>query len=193
MNTWQNQLADARTGLRRAIHGSALQLIAERGMPNVTMSAVARAAGVSRQTLYNHYANLEAIVVDAAETEIGLANEALASLARSAPNASTALDLYVRRTLSAATGSETNMTGAGMSPEAEAKVIAILEPVHQHLVGILRRGVDEREFRDDLDPESVSEVLFHMIGSGRGLIHMGREPDHVISTIADLIQRSVAR
>ncbi len=191
VNTWQEQLADARIGLRQAIRDAAIHLIAERGMPNVSMSAVAEAAGVSRQTLYNHYSDLEAIVLDAARSEIEMAGGILTGLITDAPDAPTALDIYVRGTLATPTDQEVTVSGAGMSPDAEDQVFEMLEPIHLHLRAILERGVEEGSFRSDLDPEDVSEILFHMIGSGRRLIHMGRDPEHVTATITRLIVRAV--
>lgn len=193
MSTWQQQLADARTGLRNAIRDAAIRLIAEKGMPNVSMSAVAQAAGVSRQTLYNHYTDIEAIVLDAAGTEIGKASGIIGKVISESPDAQSALDTYVRGTLAAPSYQETTLSGAGLSPDAEGQILEMLEPVHLHLRAILERGVAEGSFRGDLDPADVSEILFHMIGSGRRLIHMGRDPDHVVDTIAGLILRAVQR
>ncbi|MGD2044352.1 MAG: TetR/AcrR family transcriptional regulator, partial [Acidimicrobiia bacterium] len=87
MNTWQEQLADARIGLRHAIQDAAVRLVGELGMPNVSMSAVAEKAGVSRQTLYNHYSDLESIVLDAARSEIDVARGIIADVVESAPDA----------------------------------------------------------------------------------------------------------
>jgi AcrR family transcriptional regulator len=156
------------------------------------MSAVAEKAGVSRQTLYNHYSDLESIVLDAARSEIDVARGIIADVVESAPDAATALDIYVRGTLSSPTHNEIVISGAGMSPGGESEVFEMLEPIHQNLREILRRGVEDGSFREDIVPEDVSEVLFHMIGSGRRLIHMGRDPEEVATTIAGLIGRSVA-
>jgi AcrR family transcriptional regulator len=191
VSTWQHQLADARTGLRKAIRDAAIRLIAEKGMPNVYMSAVAEAAAVSRQTLYNHYPDLEAIVLDAAGTEIGRASGIIGEVISQAPNASAALDTYIRGTLATPSYQELTLSGAGMSPDAERQVLEMLEPVHLHLRAILERGVKEGSFRADLDSADVSEIVFHMIGSGRRLIHMGRDADHVVGTITGLILRAV--
>ena len=192
MNTWQEQLADARIGLRHAIQEAAVRLVAELGMPNVSMSSVAEKAGVSRQTLYNHYPDLESIVLDAARTEIELAGGIISDVVESAPDAATALGIYVRGTLSSPTRNEIVISGAGMSPENETEIFEMLEPIHQNLRTILEKGRQDGSFRDDLVPEDVSEVLFHMIGSGRRLIHMGRDPEQVAETIAGLVLRSVA-
>ncbi|MGH1493116.1 MAG: TetR/AcrR family transcriptional regulator, partial [Acidimicrobiales bacterium] len=48
----------------RIIH-AALLLIAETGLSQVTMIEIARSAGVARQTLYNHYPDIPAILSDA--------------------------------------------------------------------------------------------------------------------------------
>lgn len=191
MNTWQDQLADARVGLRHAIQEAALRLVSELGMPNVSMSAVAEAAGVSRQTLYNHYPDLEEIVLDAARREISTARGLIADAIEAAPDAGSALDIFVRGTLAGREDNEIVTTGSGMSPDGEEEVFAMLEPIHQQLQEILRRGVADGSFRSDIVPEDVSEVMFHMIGSGRRLIHMGRDPDHVADMVARLVLRSV--
>lgn len=192
MSTWQEQLSDARTGLRHAIQQAAIRLVGERGMPNVSMSAVAEAAAVSRQTLYNHYPDLEAIVLDAARSEISLAQGFIGHAVDAAPDTATALDTFVRGTLTGQGESEVVISGSGMSPGGEGEVFEMLEPIHQQLRGILQRGVDDGSFRRDVVPEDVSEVMFHMIGSGRRLLHMGRDPDQVAQTIATLVLRSVA-
>lgn len=191
MTTWQEQLADARSGLRTAIRDAAVRLIAERGMPNVSMSAVAEAAGVSRQTLYNHYSDLEAIVLDAARTDIGQAGGMIREFVADAPNALASLEIYIRGTLTSPGDREVSLSGGGMSPEAEEEVFDMLEPIHLYLRDVMRRGVEDGSFRSDLDPGDVSEVVFHMIGSGRRLIQRGREREHVVDTITDLITRAL--
>ncbi|MGD2061222.1 MAG: TetR/AcrR family transcriptional regulator [Acidimicrobiia bacterium] len=192
MNTWQEQLADARIGLRHAIQEAAIGLVAELGMPNVSMSAVAEAAGVSRQTLYNHYSDLESIVIDAARTEISAAEGVIAEAIENAPGGAAALEIFVRGTLSGQGDNDVVVSGSGMSPVGEGEVFEMLEPIHQQLRSILRRGIEDGSFRSDLDPDAVSEVMFHMIGSGRRLLHMGRDPQHVVDTVTTLILHSVA-
>ena len=159
-------------------------------MPNVSMSAVAEAAGVSRQTLYNHYPDLESIVLDAAKMQIDTAKTHIEAAIEAAPDAVTALDVFVRGTLAGPNGRV--VTGSGMSPDREGEVLDLLEPIHQDLRALLVRGVAEGSFRKDLVPEDVSEVMFHMIGAGRRLIAMGRDPQSVTETVGTLIQRSVA-
>ena len=44
---------------------AALSLIAQQGLGGVTMSGIADTAGVARQTLYNHYPDIDSIVAEA--------------------------------------------------------------------------------------------------------------------------------
>jgi hypothetical protein len=79
-----------------------------------------------------------------------------------------------------------------MSPKAETEVLQMLEPIHLHLRSILQRGVADGTFRADLDPEATSEVIFHMIGSGRRLIHLDRDPEQVVEAVTTLLRHAVA-
>ena len=49
--------------LRRALLDAALQLVAERGIPDFTLREVARQAGVSHNAPYNHFADKAELVV----------------------------------------------------------------------------------------------------------------------------------
>jgi AcrR family transcriptional regulator len=50
---------------KQRIIEATLALIGERGLNDVTMIDVARTAGLARQTLYNHYPDIDSIVADA--------------------------------------------------------------------------------------------------------------------------------
>lgn len=160
-------------------------------MPNVAMSAVAEEAGVSRQTVYNHYPDLESIVIDYARSEITSAEQIMGRFIEEAPDARAALETFVRGNLAGSRDDEVMVTGAGMSPDGETLVMGMLEPIHQQLRQILHRGVEDGSFRPDLEPEAVSEIMFHMIGSGRRLVHMGRDPGTVAEMMVALIVRGV--
>jgi AcrR family transcriptional regulator len=63
--------------LRRALLDAALQLVAERGIPDFTLREVARQAGVSHNAPYNHFA-------DKADLVVALTVEGLQKLERAA-------------------------------------------------------------------------------------------------------------
>lgn len=198
MSTWEQHLAEAREALRRSIQDAALRLIEGRGLPHTTMSAVAEAAGVSRQTLYNHYPDLESIMLDAARARIAQAAGMIESAMESAPDTRSALSVYIRGMLEGSEASDyAGMTG--MSREAEEQVMEMLGPLQDLLEKLLREGIDDGSFRPELDPADVAEIVadvaeivFHMIGSGRRLIQIGRDASRVAQITESLILRAVS-
>ena len=59
-----NPAPDQQSTDDRIIH-AALTLIAHEGLGAVTMRSIAESAGISRQTLYNHYPDIDSIVAGA--------------------------------------------------------------------------------------------------------------------------------
>jgi AcrR family transcriptional regulator len=189
---YEERRAESRAAIRAQIIGAAQALVVEHGMPNVSMSAVAKASGVSRQTLYNHFDDLEQIILAGVETSIDEAEAHMAATLSAAPDPMTALEWYVFGSVLAIAGDEMAMgAGGGMSPEAEARALEILDRFHTHLNRTLHDGVAAGMFRADLDPDACSEVLFHMIGSSRMLISHGRDPEAVAHQTASLILAAV--
>lgn len=189
---YQERRAESRMAIRSQIIVAARRLVSEHGMPHVSMSAVAKAAGVSRQTLYNHFDDLEQIILAGVETAIGEAESHIAAALVRAPDPATALDWYVHGSVMAIADDELTVGGGGgMSPEAEARALEMVQRFHTHLNRILHQGVEDGSFRPDLDPDASSEVLFHMIGATRMLIAHGRDPEEVAGQTAALIAAAV--
>jgi AcrR family transcriptional regulator len=60
---WADVLDEHRTRQRRQIMTVALELVAERGLAGVSMSALAQRAGISRATLYHYFPDLEQVLL----------------------------------------------------------------------------------------------------------------------------------
>ncbi|MGF1667124.1 MAG: TetR/AcrR family transcriptional regulator [Acidimicrobiia bacterium] len=188
----QERRAESRAAIRGQIVAAARALVVEHGMPNVSMSAVAKASGVSRQTLYNHFDDLEQIILAGVEGAIDEAEAHIAGALARAPDPATALEWYVHGSVVAVAGDELAAgAGGGMSLGAEARAMDLLERFHTHLKRIMVEGVADGSFRADLDPDHSSEVLFHMIGATRMLIAHGRDPEEVARQTARLVSAAV--
>ena len=74
-------------------------LIAEQGMSNVTISAVAERAGVSRQTVYNHFTDIDSIILAVHERHDVMAQTG--TLLRTAATAPEKIELLIRHTIGA--------------------------------------------------------------------------------------------
>ena len=172
------------------IMAAALALSAERGIAGVTMSAVARQAGVARQTLYNHFPDVESMVVAAYDLHhkqniagldqvLGVTNGATAKLAQ-----------FIRYQVAAvAHGHEGAVHESSLSPAAQQQVRALHGQISGMLEDILIDGVDTGVFRSDLDVDAAARFTLHLFGGASELVAGGRP----VAAVADAAQAMVLR
>jgi AcrR family transcriptional regulator len=60
---WSDTIEGHRRAVRTAAIEAAAELVGERGLAGVTMSAIAERAGVGRATLYKHFPDVEAVLL----------------------------------------------------------------------------------------------------------------------------------
>lgn len=156
---------------------AALGLVAEAGLGGVTMVGVAEAAGISRQTLYNHYSDVDGIVVAAIRRHNEISIQLLESSLRVVDDPSAKLEQLVRHAVSIGAHAH----GArGMEHALSTAARATLDDYHEALDGsirsILSDGRDAGVFRSDIDVDIDATIVRHMLD---GLAeHAARTPDH---------------
>ena len=140
---------------------AAVELADSRGYGALTMEALARSAGVSKQTIYRWWPSKAAVVLEAL-------NEAAAIGAPPPASGSVAGDvrLLLRRTAGAATERNTRilaglMAEAQLDPEFAASFRdGFLARRRAVLVEILRRGQARGEIAAGADPAFLAEVAY---------------------------------
>ncbi|NQV05353.1 TetR/AcrR family transcriptional regulator [bacterium] len=149
------------------IVSAALRLIGERGMAGATMSSVAEEAGVSRQTVYNHFPDVDAMVVAAVTRHEGETAAHIAQVMKSASDPTTRLELMIRHGLAVA-GHQGTLSLAGISPEAKAELDRHRIDHVEAIAGVLGDGMVTGVFRDDLDIMATAELVQRLIVGGTG-------------------------
>ena len=149
----------------RIVHAT-LTLISERGFGGVTMSLVAEAAGVARQTLYNHYGDVDSIVAGAIDRHnqesIDLLNAALGV----AESPTDKIEQMVRHFVMVGTHAHDAIElGSGLSPHVRATLDSYNEAVEGHVRSILEDGQAIGDFRSDLVPE-IDTILTRSLLDG---------------------------
>ncbi len=155
---------------------STLTLIHEHGLTAVTMSAVAAAAGVARQTLYNHFPDVDSIVVAAitahADDDSALLRATLGTFGSSAEKLA---HLVRHTTLSAAEHGPALGSLAGVSPRVREAVVQ-QEGHRMDLVrGLLAEGRRTGEFRKSLSPHDAALVAAMLDRAGSLVTEQPRE------------------
>ncbi len=145
----------------RILH-AAIALMAERGIAGITMSAVASAADVARQTLYNHYGDVESIIYAATASHQEQGFEQLLAILETIDSPSGRLEHLVRHSASLATHGRPSIRGA-----FSGEVQQLIEKHNAAMLGlvadILRDGIDREGFRPDLDIDNDTLLLLRAI------------------------------
>lgn len=165
----------------RQLTASALELFLERGFAATRMEDVARRAGVSKGAIYLYFPNKEALFKAVVfEGVVARVEEAEAAAAAHTGSARDIIDALMHGVLLEFWGSPSSgipkliIAEAGAFPElARDYFQSVSLRTRELLEGILRRGVDEGEFRD-MDVHNTARailaalehqpVLYHSLG-----------------------------
>ena len=157
--------ADSMSANDRIVHAT-LTLINEQGLGALTMSRVADAAGVARQTLYNHYDDIDSIVATAIDRHNRESIDLLETALQMAESPTGKIEQMVRHFVMV--GSHARHTfdfGAGLSEDARGILETYNDAVEQHVRGILEDGRRSGDFRPNITPE-IDTVLIRALLEG---------------------------
>jgi AcrR family transcriptional regulator len=158
---------DARDRIQEAAH----LLFAERGPDEVTMSEVARAAGVARATVFNHFGSKRALLESMAEGVLdlyhGLLEQGLAESDRSTP--STIRHLFVvmgygienERRFHRAVFREITKISLGL--EEDGPGVEARRRNHVALAKLLARGQARGEISKDQTPDALASAFASLV------------------------------
>lgn len=150
---------------RQRILNAALMLITERGLSGVTMTALAKAAGVSRQTLYNNFPDVESVVAEMVSQHNSEALQQLDASLHMCPTPSDKV-IYLARHFAALGGhGHASQIEHGLSAVAQSQLADYEEAVNGRIQATLEEGMRSGEFRGDLVPGTDS-VLLHFLFKG---------------------------
>ncbi|GAY08044.1 TetR/AcrR family transcriptional regulator [Pseudonocardia sp. N23] len=159
---------------RRALIDAALSLTGERGRHGLTVDAVAERAGVSRRTVFNHFATLDEIVLAACTEMLDVLVDGFVEAAAAAPPGQPGLAAVVDDVVRAVHATDlvgpmaclTHVVGARAGQDARVEVIveAAFGRCRRHLLGAV---ADRYPDVDPLDAELVLGCLL----SGVHVLH----------------------
>ena len=168
---------------RSRIVGAALELIAEQGMTGVTMKAVAGAAGISRQTLYNHYSDVDAIVAGSLEAHQQANLDELRTMLATIESPSGRLEHLVRH--AGAVGAHHHpmgVLGQALSAEARSLLVKYDDDFSAVIAEVLQAGIDAAAFRGSIDVARDARLVVRMLDAIAELA--AAEPDRLHEIVA---------
>jgi AcrR family transcriptional regulator len=156
---------------RDRIIEAALNLIADQGLSQVTMLEIARGAGVARQTLYNHYADIPSILTDAVTHHNTAAISQLEQALSVVGTPSDTIGQLIRHVAAMSTHSgHTLDSHLSLPVDLQQHLHGFDRALEQHIRRALADGVEEGEFRPDLSVETDSVLIRHALNGVSALV-----------------------
>jgi AcrR family transcriptional regulator len=137
------------------------------GLSGVSMSAIAEAAGVARQTLYNHFPDLDSIIGAVLEQHASEAITALEQALATAPTHPAKLQALIRHHVgSVSHGRDVGALAAGLGPKVQGQIGEHFEAYRKVIESVVEGGVADGAYRQDLDPVLVSIAIHRLLEAG---------------------------
>jgi AcrR family transcriptional regulator len=180
---------ESRSTTSARITTAAFALLAERGLTGVTMSAIATRAGVARQTLYNHFADVDSILAAGITQSHRGDLQALATMLATIPTAVGRLEHLVRHTtVTAAQHGTIPSLGEGLSPAVQETTRHYDEQIRQLIREALDEGRRAGEIPDTIDPDRDAVLFHHLL---RGCAELAAADPADVASIVDAATRLI--
>jgi AcrR family transcriptional regulator len=170
------------TSARERIIDATLTLVDKQGLAGVTMVAVAKAAGVARATLYNHYPDVPSVLADAASTHNQHAIDGLRQALAVVSTPPHGVEQLVRHIAAISRHGHTLGTPQEFPPELRDQLQTFHTELKRQILQLLSDGLATGDFRSDLDLDITATLLCHALGGVSELV--ATTPDRAAS-IAD--------
>ena len=165
-------------------------LVAERGLGGVTMTDVADRAGVARQTLYNHFSDVEQIIVAGIEQYAQTEFTHLVDLLEATGTPDAKMELLARYTVAQGShGHGVEDMRSALSPEARAHLDRHQSDFRTLVASIIASGMADGSFDDGLDSDHHAVLIQGLLLSASDLVADGGDP----ADIAAMVTASVLR
>ena len=168
---------------RDRIMRATFELVAEEGLGTVTMTAIADRADVARQTLYNHFTDVEQIVIAGIEEYNAIGFAHLTELLEATATTEAKLDLLVRHTVAATShGHAVADLRSALSAEARAHLDQHVTSFRSLIASIIAEGVAAGSLHESIDP-GVYAVLIEGLLLAAGDLAMEENDPAVAATV----------
>jgi AcrR family transcriptional regulator len=161
---WSDSLTSHKQRQRQHIVQAAARLIADRGAGDLTMSALARRASVSRATLYHYFPDVEGVIAAVVTEQAARFRSDLDRKLSGAVNSHERLTCYVLTVHQWAQRRARHPRGKRkLSSQMLAVVHEPLAELRELLAAILADGIANGTFASELDPALHAQLILNMI------------------------------
>lgn len=168
------------TPRERIVHAT-LGLVAEKGLDGVSMTEIAKAADVSRQTLYNHFPDVGSVVADAINQHDSATLRQLTSSLSVCPTPRDAVIQLVHHFATLGAQGHYYKLEHALSASAQQHLATYEEAIQDIIKNTLAEGLESGSFRADLDPGTDSGLIYALLNGVSQVV--AQDPDRVTDVV----------
>ena len=153
-----------RAAVRDATLDATAALVAEHGLPSVTMSRIAEETGIGRATLYKYFPDIDAILAAWHERQISGHLQQLAAIRDQAGSAGERLEAVLRAYALIQSGQHDHHGSelAALLHRGE-HVVRAQQQLHNFISDLLAEGAKAGDLRDDVAPSELASYCLHAL------------------------------
>ncbi|MFC0082259.1 TetR/AcrR family transcriptional regulator [Aciditerrimonas ferrireducens] len=191
---WASAVEAHRAAQRDVVLDAALELLRERGLAGLTMSALADRAGVSRATLYHYFPDVDHVLAAWVSREVERSVADVLATASAIEDPVERLRWVVGDQLARFASQEhrvsvEHLDSEAGSPVVRAAVASGLEPLRQLLATTLEEAAGRGQLALPTGPDLAVDLLLGLLGATRRHLVEGRlEPAEATQVIWDLLE-----
>lgn len=190
---WNETIEAHRAAVHDAILETTAALVAEHGLTSVTMSQVAKEAGIGRATLYKYFPDVEAILLAWHASQISSHLEHLAHVGERFDEPGKRLEavleayahIHQRRTQHHRDGGR-HGTELSAFLHQDEHLAGAQRHLHEFLRGVLTEAAQAGEIRDDVAPDELVSYCLHALAAAGTLSSQAAVHRLVTVTLAGL-------
>ncbi|WP_186319044.1 TetR/AcrR family transcriptional regulator [Streptomyces sp. SAJ15] len=187
---WDRTLAEHKERVRTAIGQAAVQIAAEQGLAGTTMAKIAERAGVSRATVYNHFRDVEHVLLEVVQEEVNRFYANLSERIAEAVGPQARLEAFLLAHLEyfaqpQRRSGALQLQALGISPAVRTRMTAHTDRLRALLTEVLEAGRAEGVFSAGTNPRRHAELVMHLLSGAREQLLRGDAP--VAEIAADLM------
>ncbi|HET6355458.1 TetR/AcrR family transcriptional regulator [Streptomyces sp.] len=167
---WNETIDTHRAAVRDAVLDATAALVAEHGPTSVTMSQIAKAAGIGRATLYKYFPDVEAILLAWHERQITVHLGQLAEVRDQADAPGEQLEAVLKAFALIAHESRGHRdTELAAFLHRDPHVTHAQQQLHGMIRSLLAEGAQAGDLRDDIAPDELATYCLHALTAAGSL------------------------
>jgi len=161
---WTETMDAHRAAVRDATLDATAALVAEYGLPSVTMSRIAEETGIGRATLYKYFPDIDAILAAWHERQISGHLQQLAAIRDQAGSAGERLEA-VLRAYALIQHDQHDQHGSELAAllHRGEHVVRAQQQLHNFISDLLAEGAKAGDLRDDVAPSELASYCLHAL------------------------------